>query len=159
VIRWGSDDFRKTLQLIELNSMAWPESLKLPSRRFRLLVASDVTAFDAVIIQKFAHAALSNGMAYLCVWGPGCSRFHDIVDDVIAYDDATERLFAGPNNSDTVMTTWHDNESLNEAIEYFLEVACPTDGFASDSDYWLAISLGNAEWTRNIGARMEEKFT
>lgn len=148
----------KPFHLIELTSLAWPESLRLPSHRFRLLVAADVTAINAVIIQKFAHAALSNGMVYFCVWGPDCSRFHDIVDEVIAYDDATLRSFAGPSGSDTVMTTWHADESLNEAIEYFLGFACPTDGFASDSEYWLAISLGNAEWTRNIGARMEEKF-
>jgi hypothetical protein len=148
----------KPFQLVQLDSLAWPESLKLPSHRFRLLVAADVNEVDGLTIAEFARTALSNGMVYFCAWGPGCSRFHDIVDDVIACDDATQRLFAGPNDSDTVMTTWHEDESLNEAIEYFLELAYPTDGFAGGSDYWLAMSLGNAEWTRNLEAQLKEKF-
>jgi hypothetical protein len=88
--------------------------------------------------------------------GTGCERFHDIVDEVIVEDEIGERLFAGSNESDTIMTTWHDDEPLDEAFDFFVNLTCPTMGFEANSNFWVAVSLTDAGWTHEIKDRLEQ---
>jgi hypothetical protein len=44
------------------------------------------------------------------------------------------------------MTTWHKDESLEEALEFFGQWARPTDGYAANSNYWLVVCAGHPEW-------------
>lgn len=44
------------------------------------------------------------------------------------------------------MTTWHDDESLEEALEFFINSAIPTQGFAADSSFRLVICIANPDW-------------
>lgn len=99
-------------------------------------------------MSEFASAALSRGMVYFCAWGHDCERIHDIVDEVIAEDDHGEGRFVGPTPNDIVMTTWHNDETLEEALGFFTTSAVPTDGFAANSNFRLAICVGNPEWAR-----------
>lgn len=142
--------------IVDLDRLIWPISLALPAKRFRLFVAADTTQVPTAEISDFAQAALSRGMVYLCAWGQGCERFHDIVDDVIGEDDVGARRFAGPNLDDVVMTTWHDDEGLEDALTFFATTAFPTDGFLEDSSYRLVVCVGNSEWasaaSRFLGA-------
>jgi hypothetical protein len=140
----------KLFHVTELASLRWPFALHIPSRRFRLFVAADVTSTTASIIAEFAHAALTSGMVYFCAWGPDCSRFHDIVDEVVVADDIGKRLFAGPNEQDTIMTTWHENEALDDALDFFVNCSHPTNGFEAASDFWFAMSVANSAWAATI---------
>ena len=73
------------------------------------------TVYTIFVQRASAHLwALRSGMVYFCAWGPGCERFHDIVDEVVVEDQMGERIFVGNNESDTIMTTWHDDEPLHE---------------------------------------------
>jgi hypothetical protein len=139
-----------TFCLLELNTVQWPTAPEIPSRRFRLFVAADITNLDAKIVAEFGRAALRNGTVYFCVWGPDCERFHDIVDELIAADDQGERLFAGPRKEDTVMTTWHKDETLEEALDFFLNLASPTEGFQAGSNFWVSICINNPKWAEGI---------
>jgi len=94
-------------------------------------------------------------MAYFSVWGPDCERFHEVVDAVIVEDDLGKRLFVGPNANDAVMTTWHADDTLAEALDYFAILACPTDGFTVGSDYWIAMCVHNPEWATTIRRQLE----
>jgi hypothetical protein len=85
-------------------------------------------------------------MVYFCSWGSDCARFHDIVDDVLLGDDLSEQKFSGPKTGDVVMTTWHADETLEEALDFFTTCAVPTDGFAPDSDFRLVVCVGNPDW-------------
>jgi hypothetical protein len=143
-------------RLVELATFSWPTTLEIPSRRFRLLVVADVTAIPTDVISEFAYAALKSGMVYCCSWGPGCKRLHDIVDQVCVADELGARLFVGPNSSDVIMTTWHDDDTLDEAIEYMVNSSYPTDGFAADSDYWIAICVNDVEWAATIRQRLRQ---
>jgi hypothetical protein len=140
---------------VELESLTWPVALHIPSTRFRLFVAADTTVSTSEALAKFAHATLKLGMVYFCAWGPGCERFHDIVDKVIELDDLGERLFVGPTSNDVVMTTWHAEDTLDEALDYFLISACPTDGFAVGSNYWVAMCVNNPGWAAIVRQRLE----
>lgn len=136
----------KRFAVIQLPELKWSAPLQLPSSRFRLFVAADSSATSTDAISEFTSAALSRGMVYFCAWGPGCERFHDIVDEVIVMDDIDERRFVGPTGSDHVMTTWHNDQSLEVALDFFATWAIPTDGFKVDSGFRLVICVGNQVW-------------
>lgn len=87
-------------------------------------------------------------MVYLCAWGRDCERLHDIVDEVIAEDDIGARRFAGPTQEDVVVTTWHEDETLEEALQFFSTSAVPTDGFLAGSNFRLTICVADPEWAR-----------
>jgi len=136
----------KRFAVVQVPELSWPLALEIPSKRFRLFVAANAVDTSTETLSDFALAALNQGVVYFCSWGPDCERFHDIVDELVAVDDIGARKFAGPNNSDTVMTTWHTSDSLEDAIDFFATLAVPTDGFAPDSDFRLVICVSNEQW-------------
>jgi hypothetical protein len=146
---------KKKFAVVEVGELQWPATLEVPSRRFRLHVAADVRDANRQAISDFAFSALTRGMVYFCSWGPGCERFHDIVDEVILGDDIGEQRFAGPSSSDVIMTTSHAKESLEEAIDFFLTCAVPTDGFAADSEFRLLICVANKEWAAQANSLLQ----
>ena len=137
----------KPFSVVQVDSLRWPVDILIPNGRFRLFVAADVTGLSTKLMSEFAVAALKSGMVYFCAWGPGCERFHDIVDEVVVEDQIGERIFVGKNESDTIMTTWHDDEPLEEALDFFANLTYPTMGFEANSNFWVAVSLTNAEWS------------
>ena len=146
MLRSETVEQRKRFAVIEVSNLEWPATLEVPSKRFRLLVAADVTSASTQAMSDFAFSALKRGMVYFCSWGPGCKRLHDIVDQVAIGDDLSEQEFSGPSTSDVVMTTWHDDETLEETLD-FLATCAPTEGFMPDSDFFIVISVGNQQWT------------
>jgi hypothetical protein len=137
----------KSFAVIQLPEFKWPTSVELSGSRFRLFVAADISNVSTDLVSQFAAAALHRGMVYFCAWGRDCERFHDIVDEVIAEDGLGERRFVGPTANDVVMTTWHDHESLEDALEFFINSALPTQGFAPDSSFLLVICIRNPDWS------------
>ena len=146
----------KRFCVVHLDSLKWSADIQIPSGRFRLFAAADVTRASTELMSEFAYSALKNGMVYFCAWGLDCERFHDIVDEVVVEDDAGERLFVGKNRSDTIMTTAHDNEPLDQALDFFASLTSPTAGFERNRNFRVAVSLNNAEWAAQIQRHFEE---
>jgi hypothetical protein len=144
--------------VIDQPALKWPSNFRIPTKHFRLFIAANTADIPSDVISKFIEMALQNGMVYLCVWGAGCSRFHDIADLVIVQDELGKRSFVGPNQQDTIMTTWHEEEALEDAVEYFVMTSHPTEGYLIDSNYWLAISLGNNSWATTIQQYLEQNI-
>jgi hypothetical protein len=132
--------------VVEVPQLAWPAELQIPSKRFRLLVAADTSQLSVQTISDFALASLEHGMVYFCSLGPGCERFHDIVDEVVVEDDLGEQKFSGSKPGDVIMTTSHEDEPLEEALEFLALFSVPTEGFQPDSDFRLVICVGNPDW-------------
>jgi hypothetical protein len=107
------------------------------SPHFLLFVALDAAGIAEERIRKVSRRLIDQGCVGLCVWGNECERVHDTFD-----------LERGPDENDThvVMTTWHDEESLEEALWYFANCAYPTDGFEPTCNEWVAVSIGNDKW-------------
>jgi hypothetical protein len=105
-------------------------------------------------LSAFAEAALAQGMVYFCAWGPSCEKFEDIVDEAVEGDGSVGGQYEGPGQSDVIMTTSHKTDTLDEALDFFMEWAIPTDGFAPDSDYWVAVTVGNSNWAASVAKRM-----
>lgn len=123
-------------------------------------MAADTTNLSTEAVADFTLAALNHGMVYFCSWGPHCERFHDIVDNVILGDDLTQQNFSGLKTGNVIMTTWHADETLEEALDFFAISAVPTEGFAAESEFRLVICVGNSDWatTANKFLRSAEFF-
>jgi len=123
-----------------------PTDLSLPSRHFVCLIAWDARNATNDEIAGVALGLLEQGAAYVCAWGPDCERVHDIIDE--------ER--AGPNPpadvSDVVMTTWHEDESLAEAIRFALVCAWPDECYAESCKSLLGVAIGSSSWAAEIRA-------
>ena len=149
-------DSGKPFCVVQLDSLEWPVNLQIPSRRFRLFVAADLAHAFTEALSTFAHSALKNGTVCFCVWEPDCKRLHDIVDEIVVDDEVGQHLFVGENRSDTIMTTWHDDGSLADALDFFVNFTCPTAGFERNSNFLLAVCVGNSEWATAVQRRLEE---
>jgi hypothetical protein len=55
---------------------------------------------------------IATGCLYMLAWGPGCSSWDDSVD----HANAEAFGFAGIPDECDAMTTWHDDESLEECM-------------------------------------------
>ena len=97
----------------------WPKQLALPSRYFGLFLACDARAISDEAIVEVAGSLIEQGIVYLCSWGPDCERVHDLFDSVIVERNPNE------TEKSVILTTWHDGESLDEALWHFLNVAFP----------------------------------
>jgi hypothetical protein len=51
-----------------------------------------------------------------------------------------------------LLTTWHDKESIEEALWSFINCAEPDEAYSARCHDWIALSLGNDEWERRIRA-------
>jgi hypothetical protein len=118
---------------------------------FCLLLALDAGSVSQVALARAAKAALASGLVYLCAWGPGCELVHDCFDwAIVDFEMIGAREMS---EDDTVVTTWHVDESLEDAAEYFRDVAVPTDGYAS-CDLWLAAAVGRPDWAVRLRASL-----
>jgi hypothetical protein len=143
--------------VILLRELKWPTSLQWSGSRFRLFVAGDFSNVGIVAVSEFASTALSRGMVYFCAWGSDCERFHDIVDEVLVKDEIGKHAFAGPSANDTVMTTWHEHETLEQALDFFVTSAVPTQGFAVDSSFRVVMCLRNSDWAETATRVLQAK--
>jgi hypothetical protein len=102
----------RPIKLFRLANWAWVYPRRSP---FILFVAAKASAEDELEIRRFAVDAVDAGCAYICAWGEGCEQVHDLFD---VASIAADRF---------VMSTWHDDESLAEALWFALCNAWPDD--------------------------------
>ncbi len=102
-----------------------------PARRFGCFLVMDASRVDDETIRELVRALLGAGAAYFATWGPGCQRVHDLIDAQRPEDE--------PGPDDVVMTTWHDDENLDEAIWESIYVAMPAGRYEDGCDAVVAI--------------------
>jgi len=121
-----------------------PQSYSLPSKRFVALLAADTTQVDVAALSRFADSLLASGCVYFCAWGPGCERAHDIFDGRCLDIDPV------------IMTTWHADEPLDEALYFFLRNAWPDEGYSEDGSA-IAITIGSLDWAAHVDRRLRDR--
>ena len=126
-----------------------PASLESCSPHFMLLLALDASSIGNERISAIAQSLISRGLAGISVWGPDCSRVHDLFD---------EERDPNETNETVVMTTWHDNEPISEAVCYFDLCAYPAEGFEAECSDWVAISVANESWKEEMRSALIEGF-
>jgi hypothetical protein len=121
-----SKTFNRSVHLIaaqDISSVSIPD--KGPQECFVCFVTLDSVPVTTARVYEFADRLLQAGCAYICVWGPDCERWHDIIDEAAAYLDASA---SAPK---AVMTTWHSGESMADALFYFFTCTVPDDNFST----------------------------
>jgi hypothetical protein len=130
------------LYLVELATAdALPTDLSLEGLHFACAILLDGNATNTDAIGRMAVSLLEQGLIYACTWGPGCERVHDNIDE--------ELVGGGPEMPRfplEVVTTWHANDSLDDALYYWLSITQPHDKYSESCTSSLVLSIGNAEW-------------
>lgn len=133
-------------QWIAVNAASFdaiPSVLPSAVEAFVLLLAADARSVSNQALRDHCAHLLKAGARYVCFWGPDCSRIHDLCD-LVALD-------LGFNRDDAViMTTWHDQEPLKEAVWFAANAAFPHEGYPEAGDALIAISVGSNEWDAEI---------
>jgi hypothetical protein len=141
--------------VIESATLSWPPAFHIPSRRFRLFVAADVSGVTTDVIPS---SFMPPWNVAWCISARGdliVRGFTTLWTKLVVEDDLGERQFRGPNRSDTIMTTWHESDTLEETTDFFMNFAFPTDGFEADSNSWIALCVNNLEWATSIRRKIE----
>ena len=118
-----------------------PSRLSLP-KPFLCLIAWDSESASTRDLSSVSRRLLEAGAVYICAWGPGCERLHDICDE--------ERDVAGVSSDSVVMTTWHAEESLADALWFLLTAAIPDDAHAEECLAIVGVSIGSRAWAAEI---------
>ena len=100
-------------------------------------------------MEQTARQALEQGLAYASCWGPDCSRVHDL------FDLADVRRDLETFEHDHVMTSWHDGETLDEALLFAVLHAYPGDEW-QDADTLLAVTVGEPAWAAHVAQRLSD---
>jgi hypothetical protein len=54
------------------------------------------------------------------------------------------------------MTTWHENESLAEAIQFVLVAAMPDESYADGCGSTLGIAIGSSLWAAEMRSALSD---
>ena len=139
----SADGFERELFSIFLADFAsMPELDSFSSKHFVAFLASDAVGLEVAVLSEVVRKSLNAGCVYFCAWGSGCERLHDIID---------EECF---DMDPVIMTTWHSNESLDEALWFFIRNCRPDDAYVDTTKNSLAISIGNSGWEMQIKHRL-----
>ena len=94
------------LSVSELNEI--PGDITLSSPNFVCLIVWDSRNATVKDISSIAEPLLDYGCSYICSWGPGSERIHDIIDEI----DSKRIVDIGSSEESVIMTTWHNEETL-----------------------------------------------
>ncbi len=121
-----------------------PQTFDTVGKYSTILIVWDGTDVSLDTISRLARRLIDAGAVYFCTWGPDCERIHDLIDEVAV----TDTLISDTNA--TLMTTWHHDESLAEAIWYALYCALPNDLHPDECRSVIALCIGCPHWTAQV---------
>lgn len=90
---------------------AWRAVVEDGTTGFALFLACDATSLTAEALATFAQYCLDHDVFWVSTFGADCERVHDVFDEV-----DTKR---GIEDRGVVMTTWHHDESVTDALDLF----------------------------------------
>lgn len=149
----GEHEGRPLFALDLPSSAALPGVLELPSRHFLCFLAADFTRLSDGAIIKLANSLMAAGASYFVCWGPGCERAHDLIDDLT--------LLVSPEAQEDsiIMTTWHADESLLDALFFLLCSAWPDRAYEDTSACIVAVSVGGGDVAAEIREALSDPET
>ena len=124
--------------------------INIHSKHCVLFIAIDARPMSVDEVSNIANWAFDQGAVYLCVWGPDCERVHDIMDEVLADRNFNE------TDEDVVMTTWHDDETLEEALWFAVNSAFAVGAYEQTCKTLVAVTIENQDWGSQIAKKLSE---
>lgn len=127
----------------------WPDDLQEPKPHFVAFLAMDASSVESDRLAAFADRLISQGMVYLCAWGPDCGRVHDIFDEAIGRNTTTDEA--------AFWTTWNDDEELVDALWFALFSTVPTeDDMETHPSALVAVVVDQPEWSEQISGALAD---
>jgi hypothetical protein len=117
---------------------------------FGLFAAMNANGVPDESVLRSAKKLLSKGLACLCTWGPGCERVHDL------FDVAARGINSGLSGDDVIMTTWHADVPMEEALWFFVHAAFVTKKFDKTCKDWIIAPISSPEWEQLIRSKIAE---
>lgn len=111
---------------------------------FVLVLAADTTTQSHAELLSSAEGLIRCGASYVCCWGPDCHRLHD------CFDEADFSLNGESTDQRLLMTTWHDDEPLNETLWFALNATVPAPAYLADTRSVVAVSVARPDWADEI---------
>ena len=144
--------YARQIWLLELTHIHAPFDLsELQGATFVCLSAMNASSAQTDDLSAFCSHLIDHGCAYYCAWGPECERVHDIMDGLVVGDNPPETYIG------CLMTTWHEKESLAEAVDFFLMCTVPNEEFAPiGCSFGLAVVVGSEDWASQIDRHVHE---
>tara|TARA_R110002073_G_scaffold336374_1_gene532674 strand:+ start:179 stop:682 length:504 start_codon:yes stop_codon:yes gene_type:complete len=118
---------------------------------FLLVWNSSETPFP--VICHLARKLIDAGGVYFCTWGAGCERLHDLIDEEWVGDGTT------PQPDNTLMTTWHDSDSLADAIWFAMYNAFPTGAYIDGCRSVVAICIDCPDFATEVRVAFDDPVT
>ena len=128
----------RSLHVLSVPSASDIPTLHLSSDFIIALLVWDSVGSTEEELLAVGKSLIESGVVYACCWGPGCEAAHDAIDHA---DRGSDR----PDDA-VLMTTWHDNEPLSEALWFFLNTAIPTEPYVEGCRASIAIVVDNEAW-------------
>jgi hypothetical protein len=100
-------------------------------------------------VQGLATNLITHGVFQMSAWGQGCEFVHDVWDEEDVWLDVQRQERGEPSLDSYVNTTWHNDESLQEALEFFWKFAFPMTGKTWGPTY-LALAVGSEALARQL---------
>jgi hypothetical protein len=121
-----------------------PEAIQPGNACFTLLLAWDAPV-DPTQLEAWMRPVVERGLVCFCAWGEGCEAVHDAVDRC-----AVAMLKGDVRDDNIIMTTWHSDESLAEALWYLAHCAEPASARNISSFDRFAIAVDNPAWAEEM---------
>jgi hypothetical protein len=110
-----------------------------------LLLAWDAPEMEHEKLAELMQPLVDRGLACFCAWGIRCEDVHDAVDLCVT---DSEQEFGDADY--LVMTTWHADEPLEEALWFFRMLAIPAEGHVFEDFQRFAVAVGNPTWAAEM---------
>jgi len=104
----------KQVWLVELDQSA-TFSLPFPAEPYVCMVWANRSGVALEERESLADALIATGCRYIVCGGADCEKWHDSADDAYLARDPECK-----NDNTFVMTTWHENESQEDVVFFFL---------------------------------------
>ncbi|MEM7232624.1 MAG: hypothetical protein AAF517_10640 [Planctomycetota bacterium] len=116
--------------------------LPLTANAFVCLLAWDATERTHEEVYKVAECVLHAGARFICTWGTDCERVHDLIDDAVIGQEG--------GDIDPIWTTWHDDETLEETIDFVLTTISPAERFTAAEQNVVAVTIASRQYSETI---------
>ena len=125
----------------------WPRRFDEPAGPFVLVTAFDAKRLTDIELHEFARRLLDQGCVYSCSWGEDAGRIETAFDLVATEAD----LVREPYVNDVVITTSHEEESLDDALWFAVFTAYPPD-----VEVRTVLAISADKWAHEIESRLAD---
>ena len=121
-----------------------PEAFGDCGRYFVAMLVWDANNASDTDITVLSRKLIDAGCVYLCCWGSDCERVHDL------FDSEWEANGFESESDDTIITTWHTDDTLDEFIYFSLLHTKPTNRYQRDCSAIVALVVNGADCVARI---------